>query len=58
MLYKLGRFLQFLGLFIVLPAAVVGQALEHLTLGQMFIWTGVGIAVFYLGWNLQQMRKG
>jgi hypothetical protein len=58
MLYKMGRFLQFVGLFIILPAAIVGQARDDLTLGQMFVWTGVGIAVFYLGWNLQQARKG
>lgn len=57
MLYKVGRFLQFIGLFIILPAAIVGQAREDLTLGQMFVWTGVGIAVFYLGWSLQETRK-
>ena len=57
MLHKLGRFLQFIGLFIVLPLAIVGQALEHLTLGQMFLWTGVGIVIFYVGWHLQQSAK-
>lgn len=57
MLYKLGRFLQFVGLFVILPLAVAGQALDHLTEGQMFVWTGVGIGIFYLGWNLQQARK-
>jgi len=57
MLYKLGRFLQFVGLFVILPVAIVGQAREDLTLGQMFVWTGVGIGVFYLGWNLQQAKK-
>jgi hypothetical protein len=58
MLYKLGRFLQFVGLFVILPIAIVGQALNRLSEGQMFLWTGVGIGVFYLGWNLQQRRKG
>jgi hypothetical protein len=57
MLYKLGRFLQFVGLFVILPIAIAGQALDHLTQGQMFLWTGVGIAVFYVGWNLQQTGK-
>jgi hypothetical protein len=58
MLYKVGRFLQFVGLFVILPIAIVGQAMNDLTEGQMLLWAGVGVAVFYLGWNLQQTRKG
>ena len=57
MLYKLGRSLQFIGLFVVLPVAIAGQALDRLTQGEMFLWTGVGVAVFYLGWNLQQSAR-
>ena len=58
MLHKLGRFLQFIGLFVILPAAIAGQAMERLSEGQMLLWTGVGIALFYMGWNMQQTRKG
>ena len=57
MLYKLGRFLQFVGLFFILPIAIAGQAVESLTLEQMFLWAGVGVGVFYLGWMLQQSQK-
>jgi hypothetical protein len=54
MRYKLGRLLQFVGLFIILPLAIAGQVLEKLTLGQMFLVAGAGVAVFYLGRTLQQ----
>ena len=57
MLYKLGRFLQFVGLFIILPLAMAGQAAEKLTLGEMFVWAGVGMGVFYVGWSMQQSSK-
>ena len=54
MLYKVGRVMQLVALFGILPAAIAGQALEHLSQGQMFLWTGVGIVVFLLGWLTQQ----
>ena len=54
MLYKLGRFMQLVALLGILPAAIAGQALDHLTQGQMFLWTGIGIVVFLLGWLVQQ----
>jgi hypothetical protein len=54
MLYKLGRFLQFVGLFIIMPAAIAGQVMEKLTLGQMFLVAGVGMLVFYAGQSLQK----
>jgi hypothetical protein len=54
MRYKLGRFLQFIGLFIILPLAIAGQVMTELTLGQMFLAAGVGVVVFYLGQTLQQ----
>ena len=57
MLYKVGRFLQFVGLFVILPLAMAGQAADTLTLGQMFIWAGAGIGVFYVGWSMQQASK-
>ena len=54
MRYKLGRFLQFVGLFIIMPLAIVGQVIEKLTLAQMFMAAGVGVIVFYLGQMLQR----
>ena len=54
MRYKLGRFLQFVGLFIIMPLAIAGQVMEKLTLGQMFLAAGVGVVVFYLGQMLQR----
>jgi hypothetical protein len=53
MLYKVGRFLQLLGL-IVLPVAMAGEAAESMTLGRMLVWASVGIGLFMLGWLLQQ----
>jgi hypothetical protein len=57
MFYRTGRLLQFVGLFLILPLAMAGQAAEALTLGQMFAVVGIGVAVFYIGWNLQQGSK-
>lgn len=54
MLYKLGRFLQFVGLFIIMPMAIAGQVMEKLTLGQMFLVAGTGMVVFYAGQSLQK----
>jgi hypothetical protein len=54
MRYKLGRFFQFVGLFIIMPLAIAGQVMEKLTLGQMFLAAGVGVVVFYLGQMLQR----
>ena len=54
MRYKLGRFLQFVGLFVIMPLAIAGQVIEKLTLGQMFLAAGVGVVVFYLGQMLQR----
>jgi hypothetical protein len=52
--YKLGRFLQFVGLFVIMPLAIAGQVMDELTLGQMFLAAGVGVVVFYLGQMLQR----
>jgi hypothetical protein len=60
MLHKLGRFLQFVGLFIVMPAAMAGQIVERspgvpvLSLGEMFVVAALGMLVFYTGRNLLQ----
>ena len=53
MRYKLGRFLQFLGLFVIMPLAIAGQVMERLTVGQMFLCAGAGIIVFSIGRMLQ-----
>lgn len=57
MRYKLGRLLQFIGLFVILPLAIAGQVMEKLTLGEMFLWTAVGMIVFYAGRTLQESAQ-
>jgi hypothetical protein len=58
MLHKLGRFLQFVGLFIIMPAAMAGQIVErapgvpYLSLGEMLVVAIIGMIVFYIGRNL------
>lgn len=53
MLYKLARFLQFVGL-VLLPVAVSGNVAEKLDLKQSLSLSAVGILVFFCGWLLQQ----
>jgi hypothetical protein len=53
MLQKLGRLLQIVGLFVILPLAMAGQIMERLTLGEMFLWVAIGAIVFYIGRNMQ-----
>lgn len=53
MVYKLGRFLQFVGL-IVLPVAIAGNATERLDLQDSLVLAGIGMGIFLLGWLLQQ----
>jgi hypothetical protein len=53
MLYRLGRALQLIGL-ILLPVAMAGNVANDLDLRQMLTLAGAGIAVFALGWLLQQ----
>jgi hypothetical protein len=57
MLYKLGRVLQFLALFVVLPLAMAGQMMDRITVKDMLLIAGAGVGVFYLGWLLQQAGK-
>ena len=54
MLYSLGRLLQGVGLFVILPLAVAGQALDKFTERDMFYLLGLGVGVFYVGWLIQQ----
>lgn len=56
MLYKLGRFLQMLGLIIV-PFALAGNALNRIDLRTMLTGAGLGMGVFFVGWLLQQAGK-
>jgi hypothetical protein len=58
MLYKLGRLLQLVGL-IILPVAVAGNLAreEQIPLRVSLTLSGIGIAVFGLGWLLQQAGR-
>ena len=56
MVYKLGRFLQLLGLIIV-PIAISGNVSNSLDLKDSLFFSAVGILVFFAGWLLQQTTK-
>jgi hypothetical protein len=56
MRYRLGRFLQLVGL-ILLPIAIAGDLANSLELRQSLTLSTVGIAVFFLGWLLQQAGR-
>jgi hypothetical protein len=58
MLYKLGRFLQLAGM-LILPVAIAGNLApgEPLNLRDSLTLSGVGVAVFAVGWLLQQSGK-
>ncbi len=54
MLYKLGRFLQLVGLFVSLLGVSGNLARpEEITLGKSLMIAGVGIGIFYLGRFIQ-----
>ncbi len=58
MLYKIGRFLQVVGM-ILLPVAVAGNLApdQPLDLKASLTLSFVGVGVFALGWLLQQAGK-
>jgi hypothetical protein len=58
MLYKVGRFLQLVGLFL-LPVAIAGNVAreDQVNLKLSLTLSAVGIAVFVLGWWLQQAAR-
>jgi len=58
MAYKLGRLLQGLGL-VLLPVAMAGNLARPQEFGLWYTLglSGVGIAVFTLGWLLQQAAR-
>ncbi len=55
MLYKLGRLLQLAGL-VILPVAIAGNVArpDSVSLKTSLALSAVGVAVFALGWWLQQ----
>ena len=55
MLYKLGRFLQLLGL-IILPVAIAGNIAreDQIDLKVSLGMSAVGILIFVVGWLIQQ----
>jgi hypothetical protein len=57
MAYKLGRVLQFVGLFVMLPLAMAGNLADRLDLKEMLMLSAGGVAVFYLGWLLQESGR-
>jgi hypothetical protein len=54
MRYKLGRFLQLIGL-LLLPVGIAGNLArpETVTVGQSLLIAGAGMVIFYLGWSIQ-----
>jgi hypothetical protein len=58
MLYKLGRFLQVVGM-IMLPLAMAGNLVpeQQINAGKMLTLAFIGVAVFLLGYYMQQAGK-
>jgi hypothetical protein len=58
MLYRLGRFLQLVGLFL-LPLAIAGNLSPErpMDLRTSLTVSGIGVAVFVLGYLLQQAGR-
>jgi hypothetical protein len=56
MFYKLGRFLQLVGL-IVLPIAISGNVAERLDLKESLLLSAGGVLIFFVGWLLQQAAR-
>jgi hypothetical protein len=50
--YRLGRSLQFVGLFI-LPFAIASELVEKVGLGQSVLLAAFGALVFYTGYQIQ-----
>jgi hypothetical protein len=57
-LYRLGRFLQLVGM-IMLPLAIVGNLSpeNQLELRTSLMLSGVGVLIFSIGWLIQQSGK-
>ncbi len=52
MRYKVGRFLQLLGL-VILPASIAGNLADKLDLRESLLMAGGGVVVFVFGWLVQ-----
>jgi hypothetical protein len=50
--YRLGRFLQLVGL-LILPFSVVSEVVERVGLGQSMLISAGGALIFYVGYVLQ-----
>jgi hypothetical protein len=58
MFYKVGRVLQVAGM-LVLPVGMAGNIVrpEQITVQDSLVIAGVGLAMFALGWLLQQVGR-
>jgi hypothetical protein len=57
MLYKIGRFLQLVGL-VLLPVAIAGEVMpDRLNLRESLTLSALGVVVFTLGWLIQQAGR-
>jgi hypothetical protein len=58
MLYKLGRTLQMAGM-LILPVGMVGNIVRpaQISVQESLVVAGAGVAVFMLGWLLQQAGR-
>ena len=50
--YRIGRALQLLGL-LILPFAIASEVLNKVGLGQSLLIAGAGVALFYVGVQIQ-----
>jgi hypothetical protein len=55
--FKLGRFLQFIGLFVMLPLAMAGNLADKLSEKEMLLLSAGGVGVFFVGWLIQQANR-
>ena len=56
MLYKVGRFLQLLGL-LILPVAIAGDVTGKVEFKHSLGLSALGMVVFTAGWLLQQVAR-
>ena len=56
MLYRIGRFLQFAGL-VILPIGIAGNVADKIDLRASLSIAATGVAVFIIGWCLQQFGQ-
>ena len=56
-MFKLGRFLQLVGL-VIPPLAIVAQLADSISLGQMLQFLFVSVGVFLMGYLLQRYSGG